>query len=124
MNCWGETGWRWRKILVGFIPSSQCDFGLILQLKEAISATILNNGRDEVRWRWTWSEEFTVKSLYGFLQDGGVKDRSYVQLWKLKSPLKVKIFVWLVLRRGAHCRQPAETWVVWREDLCFLFEQG
>ncbi len=34
-----------------------------------------------------------------FLQDSGVHDRRFVQLWKLKVPLKVKIFVWLVLRR-------------------------
>ncbi len=37
--------------------------------------------------------------MYLFLQDSGVVDGRFDQLWKLKIPLKVKIFVWLVLRR-------------------------
>ncbi len=37
--------------------------------------------------------------MYRFLQDSGEVDNRFVQLWSLKIPLKVKTFVWLVLRR-------------------------
>ncbi len=52
---------------------------------------------DKIRWRWDTSGRFSVKSLYCFLQNGGVADRRFVHLWKIRAPLKVKIFVWLVL---------------------------
>ncbi len=54
---------------------------------------------DKIRWRWNTTGGFSVKSLYCFLQDGGGADRRFVYLWKIMAPLKVKIFVWLVLRK-------------------------
>ncbi len=47
---------------------------------------------------------FSVKSLYRFLQDSGVVDNRYVRLWNIKSPLKVRIFIWLVLKRRVMTR--------------------
>ncbi len=97
--CWGANGWRWGKILAGFPTTSQSDRTLVLQLKGLTSGFTLSNIEDEVRWRWSRSEEFSVKSLYIFLQDGGVSDTSCVELWKIHVPLKVKIFIWTVLKR-------------------------
>lgn len=62
------------------------------------TVTLANNG-DEVRWRWSHVEAFTVKSLYTFLQDSGVTETKLVPIWKIKIPLKVKFFCWLVVRR-------------------------
>ncbi len=94
----GGTGWRWDKILAGFPTQSRADTSLASQLRVLTEDFTLSHSKDEVRWRLTGSEVFTVKSLYCFLQDSGVSDRSFQELWAIKAPLKVKIFVWLVLK--------------------------
>lgn len=58
----------------------------------------LGNYRDVARWRWAQSETFSIKSLYQFLQDSGVITKRFDRLWKIQAPLKVKIFLWLVLK--------------------------
>lgn len=84
--------------MAGFSCSSQNDNTLVQHLMESVDAMALTNRQDEVRWRWTRSEVFSVKSLYLFLQDGGVVVKRYDRTWKMRSLLKVKIFVWLVLK--------------------------
>ncbi len=37
--------------------------------------------------------------MYSFLQNTGETDEGFVQLWAVKNSLKVKIFIWLVLKR-------------------------
>ncbi|XP_020112123.1 uncharacterized protein LOC109726747 [Ananas comosus] len=98
-ECYGRSGWRWHKILADYEPSSQADRESILKLKDSPSNVMLSATSDVIKWRWTHSEMFIVNSLNKFLQDGGVKENSYSQLWMTRIPLKVKIFVWLVLKR-------------------------
>ncbi len=98
-DCYGPNGWRWRKILSGYAASSSAQTETIRNLKALLADLHPTNSRDVIRWRWTSSEAYSVKSMYKFLQDSGVIDKSFVQLWKSKIPLKVKIFVWLVLKR-------------------------
>lgn len=42
---------------------------------------------------------FVVKSLYNFLSDGGQRDLTCHHLWRLKIPIKIKTFFWLLLRK-------------------------
>ncbi len=99
-DCCGATGgWKWDKILRGFAPTSQSDRDLILELKATVNIVALSNTQDEIRWRWTKTECFSVKSLYAFLQDGGVSDGCSTHLWRTRGPLKVKVFGWLLLKR-------------------------
>ncbi len=98
-DCFDGNGWNWRKLLSGVLPSSSCEERKIRSLKDTLSSTCCNNRRDEFRWRWTTLEVFTIKSMYTFLQHSGVADTRFDQLWSIKIPLKVKIFVRLVLRR-------------------------
>lgn len=51
---------------------------------------------DKIVWRWHSSGQFTVKSLYKWLEYRGIKNSTYTTLWKTKFPLKIKIFLWLV----------------------------
>nr|CAD1822879.1 unnamed protein product [Ananas comosus var. bracteatus] len=93
----GTDGWRWHSILQEFTAHSTADQDSILALKDLVSTFNLSARGDEARWRWCNSGIFTVKSLYNFIQKGGVTETRFLLLWKNKLPLKVKIFGWLVL---------------------------
>ncbi len=94
----GGNRWLWDRILAGFSPMTQTERDMASKLSDLISVTTPSNSEDVIKWRWDRSELFSVKSLYNFLQDGGVSDRSFLQLWKVRALLKVKIFVWIVLK--------------------------
>jgi hypothetical protein len=63
-----------------------------------VAHTNLNTNRDSFRWNLTANGLFTVHSMYhATLNNGvGVDNRD---LWKLKIPLKIKVFMWY-LKRG------------------------
>jgi hypothetical protein len=54
--------------------------------------------RDTMRWKLTKSGNFSVKSLYREIIFGGVTDKRMVELWKTPIPLKIKIFMWLMVK--------------------------
>jgi hypothetical protein len=55
----------------------------------------LSNDPDEFKWKLTESGSYTVKSMYNDLMQGHtIFLRKY--LWKLKIPLKIKIFMWFL----------------------------
>ena len=58
----------------------------------------LANGLDNFRWNLTKSGLFTVRSFYLYLIDTHPPFR-HKSIWKLKIPLKIKIFLWF-LQRG------------------------
>ncbi|WVZ96532.1 hypothetical protein U9M48_042161 [Paspalum notatum var. saurae] len=53
----------------------------------------LSNGRDAFTWELHRHGHFSVRSMYHFLMDQGTPFRSNF-IWKLKIPLKIKIFLW------------------------------
>ena len=58
----------------------------------------LNNEPDVFVWRLTQNGLFSVKSMYEDLMNGHtIFLRKY--LWKLKIPLKIKIFMWFLHRK-------------------------
>jgi hypothetical protein len=63
-----------------------------------VAHTNSNTNRDSFRWNLTANGLFTVHSMYhATLNNGvGVDNRD---LWKLKIPLKIKVFMWY-LKRG------------------------
>ncbi len=79
-------------------PGRQRTGADIRDLKELLAAKRPSRGKDVILWRWAQSELFTVKTAYLFLQNGGVNVFFFDRLWSLKAPLKVKIFIWLVLK--------------------------
>jgi hypothetical protein len=59
---------------------------------------ILNDDPDEFVWGLTTSGTFTVKSMYlDLLHDDTKYMKKYV--WKMKVPLKIKIFIWFRHRK-------------------------
>jgi hypothetical protein len=58
----------------------------------------LNDEEDSFSWNLTTSGSFTVRSLYHDLINGHtIFLKKY--LWKIKVPLKIKIFMWFVHRK-------------------------
>jgi hypothetical protein len=66
-----------------------------LHLVQRLMPIALTNEDDNFFWKLTESGTFTVKSMYAdFLNGHTVFLRKYI--WKLKVPLKVKIFMWFL----------------------------
>lgn len=53
---------------------------------------------DRVQWTLEKKGQFTTRSMYKMLVHRGVIYYSMRQIWKCKLPLKVKIFIWLILQ--------------------------
>src|SRR4051812_906134 len=58
----------------------------------------LSQQHDELRWKLTRSGEFTVKSMYlDDINSNSIPSSKHV--WKVKVPLKVKVFMWFVYKQ-------------------------
>jgi hypothetical protein len=58
----------------------------------------LNDQPDIFRWVLTSSGQFSVSSMYMAMMDSDIVPHN-IFLWKLKIPLKVKVFLWLLYRK-------------------------
>ena len=56
-------------------------------------------GKDQPLWMLTKNRKISVKSLYSFLINDGVRF-PHKFLWKIKVPAKIKMFLWLFTRRS------------------------
>lgn len=56
----------------------------------------INNNDDFPVWKWKKSDFFSVKTMYDFINDKGVRSKHAAHIWKTKCPLKLKIFLWLL----------------------------
>lgn len=50
----------------------------------------------ELEWRWTTSAQFSCASAYATMHNMGFRSSTQQMLWKIKVPMKVKIFLWLM----------------------------
>ena len=58
----------------------------------------LTENSDKFKWNLTASKDFSVKSLYAdFMNGHTVFLRKYI--WRLKVPLKIRIFMWFLNRK-------------------------
>lgn len=64
-----------------------------------VSAFKVDQCPDRILWRWDPGGRFSVKSAYSALSEGGVRDVHANKLWRLRIPLKGKIFYWIVLKK-------------------------
>jgi hypothetical protein len=69
-----------------------------IELESELADIKLTIEEDSVKWALTSHGQFTVHSLYTHLTFSGIKDLKMEELWHSKMPLKIKNFVWLVLR--------------------------
>ncbi|XP_039141256.1 uncharacterized protein LOC120278572 [Dioscorea cayenensis subsp. rotundata] len=54
-----------------------------------------HNQDDILSWALEKSGNFSVKSFYKFLIDGGLRSPLYSNFWKIRCPSKVTLFCWL-----------------------------
>ena len=82
----------WRKDLIGN--------KLVMwnNLVSRLSTIVLSQERDEFKWNLDQTGVFSVKSHYLGLINQNTPNLNK-RIWKLKAPLKIKIFLWY-LRRG------------------------
>jgi hypothetical protein len=69
-----------------------------LNLVEKLMEIELSDEKDSFRWNLTESGLFSVKSLYTDIMHGHTKFLSKY-LWKLKVPLKIRIFMWFLNKK-------------------------
>jgi hypothetical protein len=68
-----------------------------IHLVQRLMSIQLNSNNDVFKWNLVESGRFLVKSMYlDMLNDNIVFLRKYI--WKMKVPLKIKIFMWFVYR--------------------------
>jgi len=67
-------------------------------LVSRLSTIVLSQERDEFKWNLDQTGVFSVKSHYLGLINQNTPNLNK-RIWKLKAPLKIKIFLWY-LRRG------------------------
>jgi hypothetical protein len=59
----------------------------------------LTDRPDSFKWSLNFSDQFSVNSMYqAFIDTNVVRNNSY--LWKIKIPLKIKVFIWLLYREA------------------------
>jgi hypothetical protein len=68
-------------------------------LVERLANIQLTDERDEFRWNLHVNGIFSVDSLYKAILHTDIPTRRNKSLWKMKIPLKIKVFTWY-LRRG------------------------
>ncbi len=94
--------WFRTKVNLGFRPATSEAMAELSLLNSLIGSLSLTGQSDVIGWRWGNRSSFTVSSAYRFLIFDGINDTKITQLWKLRVPLKIKIFLWL----GARNRIP------------------
>ena len=77
---------------------------------DMIQFTFLSDQKDRVRWAFEKKGEFSVKSMYRWLAYGGVSDPTLKKIWRLKIPLKIRVFLWQVI----HDRLPTREQILKR----------
>lgn len=67
-------------------------------LHEILERVTLTEEDDKMSWGLTKSGWYTTKSLYKEMIFGGVRDRRAQEILSIPVPLKVKIFLWLMIK--------------------------
>lgn len=85
--------------------------------------TQLNEQPDRPVWRWTADGTYTARSAYRMLHHGTTSFRGHRLIWKTWAPLRVKIFLWLALRRHHWTADRRARHGLEARDTCFLCDQ-
>ena len=109
----GMNSLRFRRTRVGELGTQWAEMFRLLD-RVALTET-----PDKLRWKLTESGVFSVKSLYLAMQVRNTVP--YRFMWKVKIPLRVKTFLWLVLKKSILTRDVLlhRGGKLWR-NVCFV----
>jgi hypothetical protein len=91
------TNRRWVQLITGGV-SVQATIEY-LQVWHAVNEIELTDQPDQLIWRWEPDGKFSVRSAYKALHHGSHPIPGSVLVWELWAPLRVKLFLWLGIRR-------------------------
>jgi hypothetical protein len=74
---------------------------------------------DIFQWSLNSSGQFSVSSMYQAMLDSDIIPHNTV-LWKLKIPLKVKVFLWLLFRKVILMKDNLVKWNWHRNEQCYF----
>ena len=92
------VSWAWQDAWTPALREAMSDF---LRLQELIADSRSSEGNDV----WIWSEHrFSARAVYSRLQEQAeAEDPAFIRLWqrawKSHLPMKIRVFVWLLLQR-------------------------
>lgn len=93
-------------------------------LWHAVRAVQLTDQPDKTLWRWTADGVYTAKSAYEMLHRGSIQFVGYKLVWGSWAPMKVKIFLWLALRRRHWTADRRQRHGLPSHTRCFLCDQA
>jgi len=94
-----------------------------LQVWHAIEDIVLTDAPDRLVWRWESDGSFSVRSAYQALHLGSHPIPGCVRIWEVWAPLKVKLFLWLAVRRRQWTADRRRKHGLDAHDTCFLCDQ-
>lgn len=94
-----------------------------LQLWHALEDLQLTEAPDRLVWRWEASGTFSAKSAYLALHLGSHPIPGCIKVWDVWAPLKIKLFLWLAIRRRQWTADRRRRHGLTSHDDCFLCDQ-
>ncbi|KAJ3673296.1 hypothetical protein LUZ60_006670 [Juncus effusus] len=61
------------------------------------AATVIDPHSSQITWRWGSRKCYSAKEVYKRLNNPGVTVTWHSPLWKMHAPLKIKVFLWLLI---------------------------
>ena len=119
----------WHRAWARALPKALSDQRVaeLLRLQELLADQRLSKATQDA---WVWNgPSFIVRAVYRLLRDQGApEDPRFLQrchlVWKRRLPLKIKIFVWLLLRRRLMTRSLRQRMVPDSSVDCSLCARG
>ena len=89
-DCWDGENWiiPFRRSLT---TTEKDDLDKLLLWLQPSSLSV---GLDNITWALENSKVFSTKSLYSFMTNRGVMLKDSNSCWKVRTPLKIKVFLW------------------------------
>jgi hypothetical protein len=93
----GLANRRWvRQIEGGVSVQATLEY---LRVWHVVEAVVLSDTPDRLVWRWQSDGSFSVNSAYLALNHGSHPIPGCVLVWDIWAPARIKMFLWLALRR-------------------------
>jgi hypothetical protein len=94
-----------------------------LHVRNATRDVVLDDSPDRLIWRWASDGNFSVRSAYEALHQGSHPPPGCSMIWESWAPLKIKLFLWLALRRWHWTADRRRRHGLEAHDNCYLCDQ-